>query len=111
MSKMLRLVAGVPRMVDESGSPEIYDESIKIVSGTAGAGELNVNDAEAGDAITLPNGKTYSGASSGLELQIFLNGNYLEDVLDYNFISTTQFALTFNTSVLDIVRIRIDRGA
>ncbi len=111
MGKFLRLINGIPRMVDESGTPTIYDDYLDVVtSGASGANEINVADSETGDPITLPNGGTYEGD----ELEVYLNGNRLEDVVDYNWQGSgtrTQIAFTFDLAVGDRVRFRVDRGA
>jgi len=109
MAKFLRLVNGVPRMVDESASPTIYDESIDVVSGTPGAGEIQ-GPVSAGTPVTLPSSKTYDSE----ELEVWLNNVRLEVVADYNYEGSTprtQVSFTFNLEVGDVVRFRIDRGA
>ena len=58
MAKKLALVNGIPRMVDESASPAIYDETLTVVSSGAGAGEVN-GPITAGSPVTLPDSKTY----------------------------------------------------
>ena len=104
------MVNGLPRMTNESASPTIYDEAIVVVlSGASGDNEINLVDAETGDPITLPNSGTYEGE----ELQVFLNGNRVEDVIDYNWLDSgtrTQIAFTFDLEVEDRVRFYIDRG-
>jgi len=111
MGKFLRIVNGIPRMVEESGTPPIYDDYLDVVqSGASGANEINVSDGETGDPVTLPNGGTYEGD----ELEVYLNGNRLEDVADYNWLGSgtrTQLAFTFDLEVGDRVRFRVDRGA
>jgi hypothetical protein len=104
MSKFLRLSAGVPRSFEESSVSDIYDETLTVVESSPSAGEIT--PVTAGDPITLPNGKTYEGQ----ELQVFLNGNFLEDVIDYTLTSSTQITLTFDLIVRDKLRFRIDRA-
>jgi hypothetical protein len=106
MARVLSLINGVARMIDESSSISIYDESLEVVASGAGDGEIN-GPITAGTPVTLPASQTYTGE----ELQIFLNGNYLEDVIDYTFTSSTQVTFTMDLEVGDIVRFRIDRAA
>lgn len=109
MAKKLALVNGIARMVDESASPTIYDESLTVVESGAGAGEIN-GPISAGTNVTLPSSKIYEDD----ELEIYINGQRIEAVFDYNYIGTiprTQISLTFDLEVGDIIRFRIDRGA
>jgi len=108
MGRFLRIINGMPRMADESSSPSIYDEYIDIVASGAGANEIDVDDGETGDPITLPDSGTYEGN----ELEIYLNGNRMEDVADYNWLGSgtrTQISFTFDLEVGDRVRFRVDR--
>jgi hypothetical protein len=107
MAKFLRLSGGVPRSFFESGAGAvpIYDETLKVVASSPSSGETT--PVLAGNPITLPNSGTYDG----IELQVFLNGNYLEDVIDYTLTSSTQITLTFDLEVGDKIRFRIDRPA
>jgi len=110
MAKKLALVNGIPKMVDESGSPTIYDESLTVVESGAGAGEINVADVETGDPITLPDAKTYTSD----ELEVYINGQRVDAVIDYNYEGSpprTQISLTFDGEVGDVIRFRVDRGA
>lgn len=101
----LELVNGVARMRPETGGGvAIYDETIEIVSGAAGAGQLT-GPINAGTPVTLPNSKTYTGD----ELEVYLDGNRLVKLLDYTFNSTTTVAFTFKLQPDDIIRFRIDR--
>ena len=104
MAKFLRLVSGIPRSFNESSTTPIYDESLEVVASGAGAGQIN-GPITSGTAVTLPASQTYTGE----ELQLFLNGNYLEDVIDYTFTSSTQVTFTMNLEVGDQIRFRIDR--
>lgn len=99
MAKFLQLVNGVPRMVSESSSLTIYDQSVTI-----GAGGLAT-----GAPLTLPNSQTYTD----YELEVYFNGQRVEDSLDYNFVGVaprTQITFTFDLVQGDIVRLRIDRA-
>ena len=111
MAKKLALVNGIPRMIDESASPTIYDDYIDIVtSGASGPNQLNESSVTAGTPITLPNSGTYMG----LELEVYFNGTRIEDVLDYNFVGSgtrTQVSFTFDLKATDRIRFRTDRGA
>lgn len=106
MAKKLELVNGIPRMRDESASPVIYDEALLVVSSGAGAGEIN-GPISAGTPITLPSGRTYTGA----ELEVYLDGERQESLIDYTFDSATTVAFTFEIKPGDRLRFRIDRGA
>ncbi len=102
----LELVNALPRMTAESASPAIYDETLVVVSGGAGAGEIN-GPISAGTPVTLPSAKTYSSD----ELEVYLDGDRLKSVFDYTFDSSTTVAFTFELVVGDVIRFRIDRGA
>jgi hypothetical protein len=106
MAKKLALVLGIPRMVDESASPTIYDQTLKVVVASPGAGEI-LGPITAGTPITLPLGKTYTSD----ELEVYLAGDRMKAVFDYNFNSTTTVTFTFQLLVGDVIRFRIDRGA
>jgi len=108
MARVLSIVNGVARGITiSSGSPStIYDESLLVVSGVAGVGEISESNATTGTPITLPNGKTYEG----LELEVWLNGQRMEDAIDYNFVGIiprTQVSFTFNLLAGDVIRFRI----
>lgn len=111
MAKKLALLNGVPRMVDESAAPTIYDQHIDIVvSGASGPNQLNQSSATAGTSITLPGGGTYQGA----ELEVYFNGARIESVIDYNYVGTgtrTQISFTFDLLASDRIRFRVDRSA
>jgi len=111
VGKFLRLVSGLPRMVDESGTPTIYDDYLIVVeSGASGANEINLADCESGDEITLPNSGTYDGDN----LEVYFNGDRVQDVFDYNWVGTgtrTKITMTFSLNVGDKLRFRVDRGA
>ena len=99
-TKKLELVNGIPRMVVESGNISIYDESTEI-----GGGGLST-----GSPLTLPN----SGQYNSDELEVYLNGDRIENVIDYNYVGTvprTQVSFTFDLEEGDRVRFRIDRNA
>lgn len=99
MGKFLRLVNGVPRSVDEAASQPIYDQSIDVNSTIT-----------AGTNVTLP----LSGTYEGQELEVYFNGQVLDDVVDYNFVGTpprTQVQFTFNLEPGDRIRFRKARGA
>ena len=110
MGKFLRLVNGVPKMMDEAaGGVTIYDESLVVVSGTPGAGEIQA-PITTGTPITLPSSQTYDSA----ELEVYLNGQRIDSVYDYNYegdTPRTQISMTFDLEVGDILRFRIDRIA
>ena len=99
MGKFLRLIAGVPRSVDEAASSTIYDQAIDVASPIT-----------TGTPVTLPSGGTYDSQ----ELEVYFNGQVLDDVTDYNFVGSvprTQVAFTFDLIVGDRIRFRKIRGA
>ena len=111
MAKKLTLVNGIPRMVDESASPAIYDEYIDIViSGASGDNQLN-GPISAGVGVSLPDSGTYESH----ELEVYLSGQRLEDIIDYAYVgpsgTRTDVAFTFDLEVGDRIRFRVDRGA
>lgn len=103
MARVLSLINGIPRGINEAGTSPIYDETIEIVASSPGAGQsLPINS---GTPITLPSSQEYDGQ----ELQIFHNGNYLDDVIDYTLTSSTEITMTFDLIAGDKLRFRIDR--
>jgi hypothetical protein len=99
MGKFLRLVNGIPKSIDEAASLPIYDESLNVASTIT-----------AGTNVTLPNGGTYDGQ----ELEVYFNGQVLDDVVDYTFVGSpprTQVQFTFNLEPGDRIRFRKVRGA
>jgi len=105
MAKKLALVQGIPRMVDESATPSIYDETLTVVSSGAGAGEIN-GPISAGTPVSLPNSRAYTGD----ELEIYLDGDRLYPAMDYNYSSSTEVEFTFEMKAGDVLRFRIDRA-
>lgn len=109
MSLFLRLVNGQPRSFAESNSTSIYDQRLTVVVSGAGANQVN-GPVTAGVSVTLPAGGTYSG----LELQVYLNGDRLEAVNDYAYVGVgsgkTQIQFTFGLVVGDTVDFVIQRA-
>lgn len=84
MGRFLRLSNGVARSFDEASSTPIY-KATYVVSGTL----------TTGTAITLPSSQTYNST----ELEVHLNGQFLEPGIDYNYIGIvprTQISFTFD---------------
>jgi hypothetical protein len=104
MGKFLRIVNGISRSFNEIGGITIYDKTIKVVNSTPIAPDLST-PLPAGTSITLPAGGTYVGD----ELQVYLNGIRLDDVIDYNHTNSTQIQFTFSLKVNDRIRFYIDR--
>ena len=99
MGKFLRLSNGVARSFDEASTTPIYDESIDV-------GSIITT----GTPVTLPGGGTYESQ----ELEVYFNGQVLDDVTDYNFVGIaprTQVAFTFQLEIGDKIRFRKIRGA
>jgi len=108
MARKLALVSGIPRMVDESASPTIYDETLDIVASSPGAGEI-VGPISTGTPITLPSSKTYNSD----ELEVRLDGQKMDDLFDYIYEGTiprTQISFAFDIWVGARINFRIDRG-
>jgi hypothetical protein len=103
MGRFTRLVNGVLRSFDEAATAPIYDETLTVVASSPQSGEILPT--QSGTPMTLPSNQTYEG----LELQIFLNGQYLLDIVDYLLTSQTQVTFTFDLEVGDKIRFRIDR--
>jgi hypothetical protein len=106
MGKFLRLLNGVPRSFAEANGTLIYDESVILVASSPGAGEM-LGPINTGVLITLPLSESYVAE----ELEVYLNGQRAEDVIDFNFSSSTQIAFTFDLVVGDRIRWRKDRPA
>ena len=99
MGKFLRLSNGVARSFDEASSVTIYDQAIDVASTIT-----------TGTPVTLPSGGTYDSQ----ELEVYFNGQVLDDVADYNFVGVvprTQVAFTFQLEIGDRIRFRKIRGA
>ncbi len=96
MSKVLRLVNGIPRMQTQDSVSQIYDQVYTppstITSGTA---------------VSLPMSMTYDSA----ELEIFLNGQRLDVATDYSYVGSgtakTQVSFSFDLYVTDKITFRI----
>jgi len=61
----------------------------------------------AGNAFTLPNAETYKST----ELEVYLNGQLLENLIDYNYVGSiprTQVTFTFDILTTDRLRFRKD---
>ena len=109
MSKVIRIINGMTRQVDDTAAPPIYDESLLVVSDNPEAGEI-VGPIATGTPISLPDDRTYSSD----ELEIYVNGQRVEPIFDYNYVGSiprTQISFTFDIELKDIIRFRIDRGA
>lgn len=95
MALVLKLVNGIPIMVDILTGGVSYDEE-ELLSSTVAA---NSN-------YTIPNSKTYS--LGGYELQVFVDGIAQRVGTDYDEVSTTQIKFP-NKTILAGQRIRIRR--
>ena len=105
MARKLALVLGIPRMVDESASPAIYDQNLLVVASGAVVGQIN-GPINAGVSVSLPSGQTYTSA----ELEVYLGLDRLRPILDYTYASSTQVQFTFQLVAGDNLRFRIDRA-
>lgn len=87
------------RSFDEASTTTIYDQAIDVVATIT-----------TGTNVTLPASGTYDSQ----ELEVYLNGQVLDDVTDYNFVGSpprTQVAFTFDLVAGDRIRFRKIRGA
>jgi hypothetical protein len=98
MAKALRLTNGVPRMAEVTGADTIYDETLVV-----GVGGITT-----GTPVNLPSGKSYFG----YELEVYLNGQFLEPGIDFEIEGTgdshTQVSFTFDLNENERVRFKID---
>lgn len=96
MATALKLVNGIPRMRNVDAG-NVYDETILV-----GVGGITT-----GVDITLP----ASGDFEGDELEIYLNGDFMEPGIDYNYVgggpTFTQIEMTFDLVEGDRLRFRI----
>jgi hypothetical protein len=109
MGRFLRLINGVPRSFDEANTVPIYDQSLTLVSGAPANGNQITGPITTGTNVTLPGGQTYNSTN----LEIYLNGDRLEAVFDYNYVGSvprTQVAFTFDLVVGDRLDFRVDRS-
>jgi len=103
MARYVQISNGVLRGKDLASDIDIYDEELTVVSGSPGANEIN--PIAAGNPVTLPNSGTYQG----VELEIHLNGQKMEDGLDYSYVGVvprTQVTFTFDLEVGDLINFR-----
>jgi hypothetical protein len=107
MEKIIRLINGVPTAVLVStGAPSIYDESILVTTdiGVAGTGYNSAHT-----IFTLPNGMTYDGTKS--ELQIFIGdyvngGSKLIEGVDFTYgITSSETTITLIRAVPKNIRV------
>ena len=99
MGKFTRIVSGVLRSFDEASSLTIYDQTYSVNSTVS-----------TGTPITLPSSGTYTSG----ELEVYLNGQRLDDAVDYNYVGSpprTQVSFTFDLLTGDEIRFRVDRAA
>lgn len=116
-STALALVNGIPRQQSITVAlPLIYDQSVSVVaSGATPPGSLNF-PVPAGTAITLPSSGSYTlNANSIANLQVFLNGDRIEQVFDWTTSGAgptfTAIQLTFDLATLDRLDFRIERSS
>ena len=108
MAKFLRLVNGVPRQFDEASTISVYDEILTVVADSPSSNEVE-GPITTGSNVTLPN----SGEYDSIELEVYLNGTRLNDVMDYNYEGSsprTEVSFTFDLIVGDVLRFRVDRA-
>lgn len=114
MANALALVNGVPRQSVIPGTSLIYDSSVTIVtSGGNGSTTLN-GPITSGTAISLPSSGSYTlNVNSVPNVNIFLNGDRVESVIDWNTSGAgptyTAVQFTFDLVVGDRIDFRIER--
>ena len=89
------LSSGVPHLAVEPAGA-VYDETTSVGSTIT-----------TGTNVTLPASGTYTS----LELEVYLNGQQLEDVSDFNYVGSpprTQVQFTFDLVAGDLLRFRKD---
>jgi len=84
------------------GSAGVYDRSLTLVSSPLTPEEV-LGPILSGTPIQLPLSKTYDGD----ELQVYLNGNFVEEPLDYLTVSSNEVSFNYDLNLGDIVRFRI----
>lgn len=109
MARVLSLITGIPRMVDESSSIPIYDQRIEIVASGPTGNQL-VGPITSGTAVSLPLGQSYTAT----ELEVDFRGQLLKPIYDYNYVGAgptrTQVSFTFDLLVGDSIDFRVARG-
>lgn len=113
MANALTLTNGVPRQAVIPGTSLIYDQSVTVVASGAGANQIN-GPVTTGTAITLPSSGSYTlNANSVANLNVYLNGDRLEQTFDWNTSGAgptfTAISLTFNLVVGDRIDFRAER--
>lgn len=88
-----------------SDTPNIYDETLEVVSGTAGTGEIQ-GPISTGTLIALPNEQEYGST----DLQVYLNGSFMDAPFDINYESSTEISFTFDILVGDRIHFYRDRN-
>lgn len=115
MANYLALVNGVPRQSVLPGTTLIYDQSIAIVASGAVPPSSLTGPVTTGTAITLPSSGSYTlNANSIANIQVYLNGERLEQVFDWSTSGAgptfTAIQLTFDLVVGDRLDIRSERS-
>ncbi len=114
-SSALALISGIPRMQSITVSlPLIYDQSVLIVASGATPPTSLTGPVSSGTAITLPSSGSYTlNANSIANLQVYLNGDRIEQVFDWTTSGAgptfTAIQLTFGLVVGDRLDFRIER--
>jgi len=85
-------------MTEESGSITIYEETYTVSSTIT-----------TGNPVTLPSSGTYTSD----DLEVYLGGQKLDSLIDYNYVSSpprTQVTFTFDLVVGDVILFRKARN-
>lgn len=97
-------------MTTDTSATTIYDQRLTIVVGAPANSNQMTGPVTSGTNITLPQSGTYTS----LELQIYLNGDRIEQVFDWNTVGAgptrTQVQLTFQLEIGDTLDFVTQRG-
>lgn len=102
MAKFLKLVNGVPRMVEANQSEaylNIVNAHLNVVNSPSEPNEI-AGPIDANTPITLPNSLSYTDT----DMNIYMNGVRLIPGIEYNYVGTpprTQVSFTFQLLVGD----------
>lgn len=106
MANFLQGVNGRIRATAVGSKPE--ETTLTVVSSGAGANEIN-GPVSTGTPVTIPDSVTYEDT----DLQVFLNGQQVDVIDDYNYVGAgptrTQVSFTFDLEVGDELTFRVDK--
>lgn len=106
MANFLQGINGRIKAAPVAGGANPEETTLTVVSSGAGANEIN-GPVTTGVLVTIPDSVTYENT----DLQVFLNGQQLDIVDDYNYAGSgtrTQVSFTFDLEVGDEISFRVD---